>query len=275
MNGVDSDKAARPRPPWLRALGRDEPPFWVMVEGRLYTRTTIFKHDAWAATALYEGEGGKIICKFGRAAPLLGFPMRWLGRFLAGHESRVMRRLADVELVPKECGPLEVNGVVWPHAMARRFVEGRTLLGDKKQDGRFFQLLEELLRQVHARRVAYVDFNKPDNILIGDDGRPYLIDFQISFALCDRWPGNSAPMRWLLRLLQDGDWYHFGKHVRRYQAEGGTVAIPPLPWFIRLHRLIAVPFRQSRRWLLVKLRVRGGTGQADTEQSQKYMRPEE
>jgi hypothetical protein len=37
------------------------------------------------------------------------------------------------------------------------------------------------------------------------------------------------------------------------------------PWWIRLHRSVAVPFRTARRQLLVLLGVRRGKGRAHTE----------
>ena len=61
--------------------------------------------------------------------------------------------------------------------------------------------LHDLLREIHRRNVAYVDTNKPENILLGDDGRPYLIDFQISWDL-DSLLGNNPLTRWWLRTCQ-------------------------------------------------------------------------
>jgi hypothetical protein len=131
-------------------------------------------------------------------------------------------------------------------------------------DARFFPMLEALLRRVHQRGIAYVDLHKRENILVGEDGRPYLIDFQISLQLPLRGPVGA-----LLRLLQRCDTYHLAKHLRRGKLEQGIRSAAPRdagrPWIIRLHRRIAVPLRTSRRALLVWLGVRAQGGRAHSE----------
>src|SRR5262245_57455230 len=64
-----NNKAAdliRPRPALFRALGKDEPPGEIIVDGQTYRRVTLFKHDSWAATALYQSTEQTIVCKFNR-----------------------------------------------------------------------------------------------------------------------------------------------------------------------------------------------------------------
>lgn len=68
--------AVRPRPPLFRALGAAEPPAGVRVDGVDYTRVTVFKHDSWAATALYAADEGLITAKFNRIQPIFVVPMR-------------------------------------------------------------------------------------------------------------------------------------------------------------------------------------------------------
>jgi hypothetical protein len=125
-------------------------------------------------------------------------------------------------------------------------------------------MLAALLQRVHRRGIAYVDLHKRENILVGEDGRPYLIDFQISVQLAQRGPVGA-----ILRLLQCCDAYHLAKHVRRGQLDQGGLPAAPRdagrPWIIRLHRRIAVPLRTSRRTLLVWLGVRTTGGRAHSE----------
>src|SRR5437763_754353 len=71
-----------------------------------------------------------------------------------------------------------------------------------------FTALEELLDHVHRRGMAYVDLHKRENILVGEDGRLYLLDFQISFCMRAWWPANALPVRILLKILQQSDRYH-------------------------------------------------------------------
>lgn len=255
----------RERPAIFRALGRAEPPAAVEVESRRFRRVTTFKHDSWAATALYEADDGeRIVCKFNRIEPVFGIPMRWLGRWLAGRERRMLHALADEPFVPAGCGDVLVAGRHAPHCVAHAFVPGRPLVRHMPLDASFFAMLETLLERVHRRGIAYVDLHKRENILVGEDGRPYLIDFQISLQLPQR-----GAVGGILRLLQRCDAYHLAKHVRRGKLDQGVRSTAPRgagrPWIIRLHRRIAVPMRTARRALLVWIGVRTQGGRAHTE----------
>jgi hypothetical protein len=53
-----SEASVRPRPPLLRALGRDEPPGEVDIDGQRYRLVRVVKHDSWAATAFYAWRPG-------------------------------------------------------------------------------------------------------------------------------------------------------------------------------------------------------------------------
>jgi hypothetical protein len=260
-----SSDVVRERPPLLRALGRAEPPAAVNVGARPFRHLTTFKHDSWAATALYEADDGiRIVCKFNRVEPVFGISMRWLGRWLARRERRMLDELADEPLVPAGCGDVYVSGRRARNCVAHAFVPGRPLVRHMPLDPAFFPMLEKLLQRVHRRGIAYVDLHKRENILVGEDGRPYLIDFQISLQLPRRGTAGT-----LLRLLQRCDAYHLAKHVRRGRLDQGEPSTAPRgvgrPWVIRLHRRIAVPLRTSRRALLVWLGVRTRGGRAHTE----------
>jgi hypothetical protein len=260
-----SQPTGRPRPPLLRALGRAEPPEQVEADGSRFHRVTTFKHDSWAATGLYEAESGRqIVCKFNRIQPVFGIPMRWLGRLLAGRERRMLKRLADEPLVPNPCRRLRVEGQSAPNCVAHDFVPGHPLSRRMPLSPEFFPQLEGLLQRVHQRGIAYVDLHKRENILVGSDGRPYLIDFQISQHLPQR-----GPLGTVLRVLQRCDDYHLSKHIHRNcldrGGEPGQSRGAARPWVIRAHRQIAVPFRTFRRQLLVWLKVRAPGGRAQTE----------
>jgi hypothetical protein len=193
--------------------------------------------------------------------------MRWLGRWLARRETGFLRRLADVPNVPRWSGPVFAGGQLQRHAVAHEYIPGGPLRPTSPVGEEFLDRLAELVRAVHARDIAYVDLHKRENILVGDDGQPYLFDFQISYALPRWWPGNSLLPRIVLRLLQRSDEYHLQKHLCYWQARLAGKGRVPLkrPWWIRSHRIVAVPLRRLRRWLLVQAGVRGRTGRAETE----------
>lgn len=259
----------RPRPAVFRALGLADPPAQIEVDGESYEQVELLKHDSWAATAIYSHGEQRIICKFNRIQPIFRLPMAWLGRRLAARERRFLARLADVPNVPAVLGPVMANGRVLAHAGARQYLPGHPLASGEVVKDEFFDELRFILEEMHSRGIAYVDLHKRENILVGDNGRPYLIDFQISVDR-HRWlwrclPGSS----WLFRILCRSDLYHLAKHVVRHQALGDHEAEARLaqerPWWIRAHRLIARPFRELRRKLLVLLKIRAGRGHAISE----------
>ena len=259
----------RPRPPMFQALGREAPPVEVEIQGAPYRLVEVLKHDSWAATAIYENAGDRKICKFNRQQPLCGIPMTWLGSILGRHEAALLRCLEGLPNVPLWAGDLFVAGVRVPGAVARSYIPGHPLGHHEWVKDDFFPALEGLLSEMRRRNVAYVDMHKRENIIVADDGRPFLVDFQISVMLPQRWPGNSLPMQVLLRLLQRADAYHLLKHYARCRPDLAGFDSQELaarrPWWIRVHRLVAKPLRTARRRLLVALRIRSGRGFASSE----------
>lgn len=262
---MPTNRTARPRPPLFRALGALEPPAEVVVDGRRYERIELFKHDSWAATALYSGTAGRIVCKFNRTQPVLGIPTSWLGRRLAEREHRALSRLADLPQIPAPLGPVYANGVRLRNAVARSFIAGHPLGKDERVRADFFPSLRRALREMHLRGIAYVDLHKRENVIVGDDGRPYLVDFQISFDVTHprlRWvPGIRAAFD----HLRVGDLYHLEKHIRRSDPLASTDRAPAIPAWLQVHRIFAVPFRQMRRRLLVARGIRTGRGAVASE----------
>jgi hypothetical protein len=239
----------------MRALGRSDVPREFQLAGKRWRHVRTMKHDFFAATALYEDDADsprRVVLKISRTADFAGVPLEWLGRWLCRREIRFYSRLSDLPNVPAVLGTVGRTGFV--HA----YVEGRPLSGDKPLPAGFFEQLEALIEKVHKRDIAYVDTNKPENILLGDDGRPYLIDFQISWDLN---LGRTRLNRWILRRLQAEDLYHLAKHRRRLRQEepakpADEIDLKLSPW-IRAHRLIATPFKRFRRRTMERMRISG------------------
>jgi hypothetical protein len=229
----------------IRALGSDDPPEEIVVGGQPHRRAVIFKHDFFAATALYEGPCGKVVLKLGRRAGLLGLPLGWIGRLLAQHESRLYELLGGIDGIPRFLGRWRDYGLM------HEFVEGHQLAKGERVNDAFFDRLEGLIDEVHRRDAAYVDLEKRENILVGDDGRPYLIDFQISWHLPPNRGGRTSAARFILDVLQASDHYHLLKHRRRQRpdlltADQYTASYTP-PIYISWHRYLFRPFTNLRR----------------------------
>ncbi|HEY3246376.1 MAG TPA: hypothetical protein VGM03_23775 [Phycisphaerae bacterium] len=264
--------SSRRPPDALRALGRVSPPVRLQLPDGIYRLVRVFKHDFFAATCLYESGGDRIVVKFGRQADFAGLPLAWLGRWLVAHECYLYQWLASVPGVPA------FRGRIGPNAFAHTYVEGHALERGEHTADAFFDQLTVLIEELHARGVAYVDLEKPENVLVGDDGRPYLIDFQISWP----WPAkaeNQKPkaespertvkrhfsilgfrfsaLNWIRRKLQQGDRYHLLKLRRRCrpdQLSSEQLAIlERKPFPIRVHARLIAPLQRIRRSLLQRL----------------------
>jgi hypothetical protein len=238
-------------PHCLRALGDQDLPAEIDLDGCRYVRVRTFKHDFFAASGRYRDGERQIVLKVGRRAGFLGMPLGWIGRLLARHEADLFSRLADSEGIPR------LSGMWGEDAIVHEFSEGHTLRrGDRMPDD-FFERLEAMIGGLHRRQMAYVDLEKPQNVLIGEDGRPYLVDFQISWPWPVGWLARSAPGRWLGRRLQQGDLYHLRKLRRRFRPDQMTAAELAesyrRPWPVRLHRRLTQPATSFRRWVLLKL----------------------
>lgn len=292
MVGRPSDNASygtKARPAWLQAMGKTGPPPRVTVGDQVYALAERYKTDAFAMTCRYEPADTdesavpqRIIVKFGRTRRVLLVPMGWLGRWLTRRERALLHAMADHPGVPEDLGPVSIDGEAWPNAGARVFFEGPTLMEARRSpeivariDNAFFESLDRLLEAMHQRDLAYVDLNKPDNVLVlavgGSPDAPLvagLIDYQIHFAL-----PRSAPLRWLLRpvlgVFQQADRYHAAKHRMRIRPDlfpGGEDALDRLrPRSIRIFRRVWRYPMGLRRRLLVRLGVRTGKGRAETE----------
>lgn len=238
----------------MRALGHEELPESVVVDGVPHRRTRVVKHDFFAATGFYQDAiGRKAVLKMGRTTEFLGLPLLWLGRFLCRREMRFYDACRDLPNVP------QVLGTHGPTGFIHHYVEGRPLSKNVPIPDTFFDELLTLFRTLHARGIAYVDTNKPENILLGDDGRPHLIDFQISFGLHDF--GDNRLTRWLLRRFHDGDMYHLFKHKRRLRPDqlrpGEAELGQRRGFFIDLHRILTKPYFLFRRRTMKRLKQSG------------------
>lgn len=254
------DYAKRP-PASLFALGHETLPEQIQLSGRSYRLSELFKHDFFAATGLYElinaaPQGAEdstntakkqVVLKVQRTHHFCGFPMRWLGAIVARHEIKIFKALQGIDGIPQFLGAFSKTGYI------HEFVPGKDLRGKSKPDAEFFRRLEELLKAVHSRHVAYVDANKGENILFGDDRRPYLIDFQISF-ICGGPDKSGLLMQWILKKSQAEDWYHYYKHKTRLAPRICTpedfARAQRQSRYIRMHRFFAQPLIRLRRRFL-------------------------
>lgn len=234
------------------------------VRGYRYRLLKVFKHDFFAATALYEAMDAsapwpKLVIKAGREQVFCGMPLDWIGQELLKREQRAHERLDGVPGVQRWVAQLSET------AYALEFIEGRTLdTLEAPPPPLFFEKLREMLDAIHARRAAYCDLNKRSNIVVQENGEPALIDFQVTEVEREfptgKWARLLAPFAYLQRrylsYLQHLDLYHLYKHKRRLLPEALTPEEEKLSLrqgrIVRLHRRLVTPMRQMRRNFLTR-----------------------
>ncbi|HNQ24190.1 MAG TPA: hypothetical protein PKK06_13970 [Phycisphaerae bacterium] len=264
----------RVTPPSLTALGRGTLPPRIDIRGHTYAYARTFKNDFFAVTALYVGQDGKVVLKVGRQVHFLGLPMRWIGRWLRQREERFLRLLADVDGVPRLLARWSDTGLV------RTFIEGRPLRNGEPVADDFHPRLQALVATLHRRGVAYVDLEKCGNVIVGEDGKPYLIDFQISWIGRPGWLHAWPPLSWVARWFQGGDRYHLVKLQRRTRPDQLSpeclAASYCKPWYVRTHRALTQPLQRLRRAVLERVdprRARGERGHLPEDDSDVRVRP--
>jgi len=238
----------------MRALGKSTLPPTISLNGTQFRHVATLKHDFWAATGYYDDPaGGRIVLKVGRVVEFAGLPLKWAGRWLCRREMRFYSRLSDLPNIPALLGTWGETGFI------HEYVPGRPLSRECPVPDGFFDQLASLFAELHRRQIAYVDANKPQNILLGADGLPHLIDFQISCGLLRL--GNMALNGWWLSRLQREDLAHLLKHKKRLRPDEMTQqeweAVERRSLLIRVHRFVTKPWSRLRRRTYSRLRQAG------------------
>jgi tRNA A-37 threonylcarbamoyl transferase component Bud32 len=141
------------------------------------------------------------------------WPVRLLGRRQVIREVRALRRLHGINGIPKCYGEAGTCGILMEPIDGERIT--RWCRRKRAEAGPMFERLRELVGQIHARGVAHIDLRKRDNILITEDGRPCIIDFNASFCFDPAGLGarflfpilrridESALLKWKSRLAPE------------------------------------------------------------------------
>lgn len=110
-----------------------------------------------------------------------------IGSMLTSRELRGLARLSGIRGVPADAFRLD------RHALAYRYVHGASIWrpGAEKLPTEYYSELERLLKQVHSRGIVHLDVRNARNILVDEEGRPLLLDFQ-----------SHLGTRWLPRRLR-------------------------------------------------------------------------
>ncbi len=101
------------------------------------------------------------------------------GRFLIWRESRAYRKLHGIKGIPTLYR--SIGGI----ALVMEEISGKNLESIKNTSelpGAFFRNLQSLIESIHDRGIAHCDLKRAPNILLGDDGMPYIVDWSASIS---------------------------------------------------------------------------------------------
>jgi hypothetical protein len=185
------------------------------------TESRRLKKDVFGEIRLETGPDGTVVIRDSGTG--LSW-LRWLARLLLRREASALACLDGVDGVPELLG--EADGL-----LVRSFIPGSPLQEAKPADPAYFRAAAILLRRLHRTGVVHNDLAKEPNLLVGPDGCPAIIDFQL--AACFRRRGR------LFRLLGYEDIRHLLKHKRTYCPQALTG---------RERRILADPGPLARIW---------------------------
>ena len=124
------------------------------------------------------------------------FVRRTFARLFIGQEYKALERLNGMSGVSDQFHRLSNISIAYS------FIEGTPLRTLKKQNKKlpksFFHQLEHRVSEMHRRGLVHLDLRNLGNILVGEDGQPYIIDFQSAITF-SRFPN------WLKRIMRGAD----------------------------------------------------------------------
>lgn len=174
-----------------------------------------------------------------------------VGPILIRREAGALRKLSGVEGIPQLVARVDRYALAIQHAGGVSLEKlARGALTD-----RFYDDLTQTVRQMHARGVAHCDLRSRGNVILGDDSRPYVVDFA---ACVFRGRGINPFFLWLFRQFVAADENAILRIKQRLSPELLTeddraALAKPLP-FERPAQFVGTNVRKLTRRLLTRRR---------------------
>ena len=142
----------------------------------------------------------------------------WFGRLIAPiliwREYSALVRLAGLQGVPSLHRRLDARGLLMEYLPARPWPSADA------PDAAYARL-RTLVDAMHRRGIAHCDLRAAGNMLVDDQGRPYIVDFVARVQRGARW---NLPWNWLYRQFVRADESALAKLRVRYAPHLATAA---------------------------------------------------
>lgn len=154
------------------------------------------------------------------------FFLRWtLSLWLIQQEWKIYSRLKGLKGIPQPVARID------RFAFAMEYIPGKEVGRDEMLSPSFFSELERVLLEVHSRGVVHMDLRHKGNILVSEEGKPFLIDFNSSFAFKE----GGLLRRILFPLLR---WVDYGGLLKlKERASPSSMTTDETAFLKRFNRL--------------------------------------
>ncbi len=178
----------------------------------------LLKCDAFGLVELLESDRGLVVRRVARGGRIPGTGAA--ARLLLRRERRALEALEGMTSVPRLVQDADLACMASMdgrrprpgQVLLRTWQAGEPLHRAERLPLDFFDLLDELVAQMHRHGVCHNDLHKEQNVVVRTDGRPALIDFQLASR-------HARPGR-VFRSRCTDDLRHVQKHRRRYTRDG-------------------------------------------------------
>jgi len=211
----------------------------------------VLKEDAFGRVELVDAGASVAVRRVASGGALPG--SAWIARRLLAREARALRVLDGLPGVARVLDA-PADGA----SLLRSWVPGTPLCLARELPRDFFERLEELARALHARGVCHNDLHKEANVLVGTDGHPALVDFQLASVHARAGRSFAVRAREDLRHV----WKHRSLYFRALGETDPLATPPPRSFVAEAWRRLGKPLYRA----LVHGRVASGEARrgADT-----------
>jgi predicted Ser/Thr protein kinase len=175
----------------------------------------------------------------------IGVFTRRVSEHFIQHEYKIYQRLEDIAGIPKCYGLSDDGSLILEYIDGSSYREKEYILENRDQ---FFIDLLALILSIHKAGVSHGDLKRKDNILVGENDQPYLIDFGTAMSLNSK---NKFIKRWLYNFSKQTDLNAWIKH--KYSRQYDQITEDDLAYYSssKLDKLI----RLTRKfWRTLTLR---------------------